>query len=99
MITVDFIEALRTDIKEGLRIELLAELQPEIERRLFSNVFTIEEAMRYLRISKSTIRRLMKDGNIPHFYQRENLYFRQIDLDKHIANIIIKPSKEQLQAQ
>ena len=44
METTAFIEAIRRDIASGLKQELLNELQPEIERRLYANIFDIKEA-------------------------------------------------------
>lgn len=89
METVAFIEALRSDIIAQLREDLLAELQPEITRRLYSNIFDTSEACQYLKVSMSTLRRMVKDGEIPHFWQRGQVFFRQIDLDKHIASKIV----------
>ncbi|MGM1047634.1 MAG: helix-turn-helix domain-containing protein [Bacillota bacterium] len=90
METSAFIEALRTDITTGLKQELLNELQPEIERRLYSNIFDVNEAAQYLKVSTSTLRRMVKDGEIPYFRQRGQIYFRQIDLDKHIESLIVR---------
>ncbi|GAA0844472.1 hypothetical protein GCM10008915_47350 [Bifidobacterium pullorum subsp. gallinarum] len=88
--TSDLIEALRADIVSGLKEELLNELQPEIERRLYSNILDFQEGVRYLKVSESSLRRMVKDGEVPHFRQRGNIYFRQMDLDKHIENRIVR---------
>ena len=88
MNTVNLIEALRADIKRELQNELLAELQPIIEKQLHANVFNSKEAMYYLKVSESTLRLMVKEEEIPFFRQRGNLFFRQLDLDKHIASII-----------
>lgn len=90
MTTVDLIGAIRADIKRELREEILAELQPEIERRLFANIFTFNEAMAYLNVSEATLRRMVRDREVPFFRQRGNLYFRQMDLDRHISKLIEK---------
>lgn len=88
METTAFIEALRADIKSQLREEILAELQPEITRRIYSNIFDAKEACQYLKVSIATLRRMVKDGEIPYYRQRGDLRFRQIDLDNHISNKI-----------
>ncbi|CAM3935166.1 MULTISPECIES: helix-turn-helix domain-containing protein [Paenibacillus] len=93
MTTTDFIEALRADISSGLKAQILAELQPEIERRLYSNIFDFKEGMRYLKVSESSLRRMVAEGEVPHFRQRGNIYFRQIDLDKHIENQIVRKAE------
>lgn len=88
--TVDFIEAIRSDIKRELREEILGELQPEIERRLYANIFTFKEAAQYLKVSISTLRRMVKDREVPHFMQRGNVYFRQTDLNKWIERRMVR---------
>ncbi|MBX4145937.1 helix-turn-helix domain-containing protein [Paenibacillus lautus] len=90
METTAFIEAIKRDITSGLKQELLSELQPEIERRLYANIFDFKEAARYLKVSESTLRRMVKDGEIPYFRQRGQIYFRQTDLDRHIENRIVR---------
>lgn len=84
MTTADLIESLRADIRQGLREEILAELQPEIDRRLYSNIFDSSEACRYLKISEASLRRMVRDKEIPFFRQRGNLYFRQASLNEWI---------------
>lgn len=84
MTTADFIESLRSDIKNQLREEILSELQPEITRRLYSNIFDTAEACQYLKVSIATLRRMIKGGEVPYFRQRGQVFFRQIDLDRHI---------------
>lgn len=88
MKTADLIQALRADLKSGLKEEVLAELQPEIDRRLYANIFTFEEGRQYLKVSESTLRRMVKDGEVPYFRQRGNIYFRQIDLDKYVSGLV-----------
>lgn len=90
MQTSDLIEAIRSDIKQGLREEILAELQPEINSQLYANVFDFSEALRYLKVSDSTLRRMVKLNEVPFFRQRGNLYFRQIDLSRHISDLVKK---------
>lgn len=94
MTTSDLIEAIRSDIKQELREEILAELKPEIERRLYANVFDFEEARKYLKVSESTLRRMTRDHEVPFFRQRGNLYFRQIDLDKHTLELAKGETKD-----
>lgn len=86
--TSTFIEAIRSDIESNLFNQLIERLQPEIERRLYANIFDVAEASRYLKISTATLRRLVKDGEIPFYRLRGQIFFRQIDLDKHIENLI-----------
>ncbi|MEK5235428.1 helix-turn-helix domain-containing protein [Paenibacillus sp. FSL L8-0470] len=85
MTTADLIEAIRIDIKQGLREEILAELQPEIERQLYSNIFDISEACRYLKVSDKTVRRMIKEDGLPHFWQRGQIFFKQDSLNRWIT--------------
>lgn len=93
MTTTDLIDALRADIASGLKEQILSELQPEIDRRLYSNIFDFQEGIRYLKVSESSLRRMVKEGEVPYFRQRGNIYFRQIDLDKHIENRIVRKAE------
>ncbi|GIO34381.1 hypothetical protein J2TS6_55220 [Paenibacillus albilobatus] len=95
METQMFIEALRTDIKRELAAEILSELQPEIKKALRANIFNLEEACQYLKVSGSTLRRMVRNGEIAYFRQRNQLYFRQIDLDKHIESILVRKGELQ----
>ena len=83
--SVNLIEAIRNDIKQNLREELLAELKPEIERRVMGNIFNFRGATEYLKVSEATLRRMVKDGEVPFFRQRGNLFFRQTDLEAWIS--------------
>ncbi|WP_367888868.1 helix-turn-helix domain-containing protein [Paenibacillus sophorae] len=64
-------------MRQGLREEILAEIRLEIERALYSNILDTVEACRFLKISKATLRRMVRDKEVPFFKQRGNLYFRQ----------------------
>ncbi|AIQ45594.1 hypothetical protein R70723_06545 [Paenibacillus sp. FSL R7-0273] len=85
MTTSDFLEAMRIEIKQGLREEILAELQPEIQRQLRSNIFDLEEAAAYLKVSPRTIQRMIADNDLPYFRQRKQLFFRQVSLEGWVA--------------
>lgn len=93
MTTTDFIAVMREDIKRELRMELLAELEPEIQRRLYANIFDIREAAGYLKVSESTLRKMVKAGEVPHFRQRGQIFFRQIDIDKHHERLVVKAAE------
>ncbi|SEN80327.1 Helix-turn-helix domain-containing protein [Paenibacillus sophorae] len=68
----------------------MAELQPQIEQALYANIFDLQEASQYLKVSDKTLRRMTKDDGVPHFWQRGQIFFRQIALDRWISE------KEQL---
>ncbi len=84
--TTDFIEALRVEIKQELRDQILSELKPDIERLLYANVFDFAGACRYLKVSDSTLRRMVKNREIPFIRNRTLIHFRQIALDKWLED-------------
>lgn len=85
MTTTDLIDAIRADIKQGLRKEILEELQPEIQRQLRANIFDLQEAADYLKVSTRTVQRMVATDGLPYFRQRKQLFFRQIALDDWAA--------------
>lgn len=86
MKTADFIESLRNDIYNDLEKKLLEKLTPVIEQRLYGNVFDFQEAIRYLHLSDSTLRRMVADREIPFFRQRGQIFFRQTSLEQWIRD-------------
>ncbi|WP_245585820.1 helix-turn-helix domain-containing protein [Paenibacillus pinihumi] len=92
--TADLIDSLRADIIRNLREELLAELEPEIQRRLYANILNIKEASAYLKISESTLRKMVSANEIPFFRQRGQIFFRQIDIDKHLEKLVSQTMHE-----
>lgn len=86
MTTADLIQVLREDVKRELLDEVMAELQPVIEKQLYANIFDMKEAVRFLKISDRTLRRMVAAGEIPYFRQRGLIYFRQVDLMKWIES-------------
>ena len=47
------------------------------------------ELMSYLRISKSTVERLMKEG-LPHIKLERRVLFRKADVDAYLESKIVK---------
>ncbi|HLT41990.1 MAG TPA: helix-turn-helix domain-containing protein [Sphingobacteriaceae bacterium] len=85
MTTPDLLQAIRNDIKAELMQEVLSELAPKIERLLNGNIFNFQEACEFLKVSDSTLRRLVKNDEIPHYRLRGNIYFRQWELHEFIG--------------
>lgn len=94
MNTAAFIESLRADIEQNLLNEIMEKLQPEINRRLYANIFDVKEAVRYLKISESTLRKMVKAKELPHFRLRGQIFFRQIDIDRYIEGLCQDIPKE-----
>lgn len=93
MNAIEFVEALRADIAQGLREQILAELEPEITRRLYANIFTLPQAAEYLKISEPMLRGMVARREIPFFRHRKVIFFRQYELDKHIESLMEYPSR------
>lgn len=81
MTTSDLISALRNDITDDLKQQLLDALQPLVQERLFGNVFNLQEACRFLNVSQSTLRKMIKNNELPFFKQSGQYFFRQTSLD------------------
>lgn len=49
-------------------------------------LWTITDLSRYLSLSESTIRKRMKDSELPHFYVGSSLRFRRDEVDAWIES-------------
>jgi excisionase family DNA binding protein len=85
--TNDFITALRSDIQNEVKEQLLSELLPIIEVKLYDNTFSIKEAAKYLRISESTLRKLVDAKEVPNYRIRGQIFFRQVSLEQWRSNL------------
>lgn len=93
METVSFIEALKADVSFNLEKVLLEKLTPMIKQKLSANVFDLKEASQYLKVSESTLRRMIAEKEIPFFRIRGQLFFRQADIDCWIEAQVAENSK------
>ncbi|RAU92485.1 helix-turn-helix domain-containing protein [Paenibacillus sp. YN15] len=93
MNTVNLIEALKSDISSGLEKSLIEKLTPIIKQKLYANVFDLKEAAQYLKVSESTLRRMIAEKEIPFFRIRGQLFFRQADIDCWIEAQVVENSK------
>lgn len=89
MTTKDLVQAIRDDIKAELMQEVLSELTPKIEELIYGNTFTFKEARAFLKVSDATLRRMVKEGTIPYYTLRQNLYFRQKELNEFITKQMV----------
>lgn len=87
MQTSDLIRALRQDIEMDLREKLLSELLPIIEVKLYDNTFSIKEAAKYLKISESTLRKMVDAKEVPNYRLRGQIFFRQTSLEQWLSNL------------
>jgi excisionase family DNA binding protein len=80
MTTSDFILALRNDISGNLKREIMDELRQFIAQQLHNNVFDFKETLEFLKISESTLRRMVARKEVPFFKQGGQYFFRQTSL-------------------
>lgn len=91
--TSDFLGILRSEIESNLFDNVIALLAPKIEEMMLRNIFTFKEALAYLKLSESTLRRMVKDEQIPHYRLRGAVYFRQWELNEFIEKRMIGKAK------
>lgn len=74
------------ELDKKLKI-VLAELKNDLPKESDENkTLTLDEAAKYLRVSKPTIHRLMNDSEISYFKIRRRTYITKESLDKYISN-------------
>lgn len=93
MQTNDFLQVIRSDIETGLEEKIIQKLEPIITQMLYANIFTVKETAKYLKIGTESVRQMARRGEITHFMQRGQYYFRQTDLDDYVQKRIIKAER------
>ncbi len=54
------------------------------------DLMTIAEAMQYLRISRSTMHRLMRKHALPYLKLEKKILFRRSEIEKYLESITVK---------
>jgi len=80
----DALEEWAESVRLSARDEVLASVQARIDALLYRRHMTVAECAQYLRSSSSTVRRLIRDGEIPHASVRGHLILRQQDVDAYL---------------
>ncbi|MCL6453586.1 MAG: helix-turn-helix domain-containing protein [Alicyclobacillus sp.] len=65
-------------------------LEPRIQQELHARYMTVSEVARYLHVCEKTVRRLLRDGELPSFRVRSSILIRQQDVDAWIERQIIQ---------
>ncbi len=60
----------------------------------FSDIMTVSETAEYLRIGKTTLYKMVRDGKIPAFKIGNQWRFRRDDIEKWLEEITKKGAKE-----
>lgn len=58
-----------------------------------TDIFTLTELCEYIKLSKSSIRKLIKNKNIPSFKVLNKYFFNKKDIDKWLKDIQNKASQ------
>jgi len=66
----------------------------KFEKPVSEDVFDMNEAMSYLKLSKGTMYRMTMDREIPHYKVGKRLYFRKNELDDWINKGKVKTNEE-----
>ncbi len=86
-------------LRELIREEVAQTIKGFINKESAVQVLTLVEAAKYLKISEPTIRRMIREKEIPSFRVRNNIHLRQMDLDafirKQISELHISDIQEQ----
>lgn len=82
--TLDFIEALKTEVSEDVFGRLLQKLEPLIQQKLKHNAFSTPEAALYIGCSERTLQLMCKRGEIRFYKIGTDYRFRQSILDEWI---------------
>lgn len=82
------VREMRRQIEEEVEARIWAKLQPAIQQALHAQNFTVNEAADYLHVSHQTVRRLIRERELPSFRVRNNIFVRQMDVDTWIAKQI-----------
>ena len=74
------VQSLTGEIEE----RVWARLEPRIKQELYARHMTVVETAEYLHVSAQTVRRLVRDHQIPYFRVRSQILVRQIDIDRWV---------------
>ena len=73
--------------------EKLAEEKNKEEEQIMEEVLNVKELTQYLRCSDSTVRKLIKNKEIPNFRIANRIYFKKVLIDMWIQNQCIRSVK------
>jgi len=79
---------MRSGIVAELEQRLLDRLEPIIRQELLARHMSVLDTANYLHVSDQTIRRLIRDGDLPSFRVRGQIFVRQMDVDTWIESQI-----------
>ncbi|AZS14564.1 helix-turn-helix domain-containing protein [Paenibacillus lutimineralis] len=96
------IEEIKKNIKEEVKRELRAELRASIKNEIirdlkadsmeldqqYDEIMNVDQAVLYLKTSKSTVFRMTKSKEIPSYKMGQRRFIKKCDLDRYIEGKI-----------
>lgn len=79
-----YVEGQKEEMIQELERRIWARLEPRIEQALLARHMSVAELAQYLHVSEPTVRRMIRDKEIPSFRVRGQIFVRQVDVDAWI---------------
>ncbi len=75
---------MQSNILDELERRVWERLEPKIQQELHARHMSIANTAVYLHVSEATVRRMVRDKDIPSFRVRNQILIRQMDVDSWI---------------
>jgi len=82
------LEEFKQQILDDLERRVWERLEPRIQQELRARHMSIATTAEYLHVSEQTVRRMVRDRDIPSFRVRNQILIRQMDVDSWIEKQI-----------
>lgn len=84
-------QEMKSDLLTELEQRIWDRLEPRIRQELRARHMSIADTAEYLHVSEQTIRRMVRDKEIPSFRIRNQIFVRQMDIDVWVDEQIKNP--------
>lgn len=81
-------QEMKEDVIGELERRVWERLEPRIQQELRARHMSVAETADYLHVSEATVRRMIRDKDIPSFKVRNQILIRQMDVDLWIEKQI-----------
>lgn len=79
---------MKSEVLDELEQKMWERLEPRIQQELHARHMSVADTADYLHVSEATVRRMIKDRDIPSFKVRNQILIRQMDVDEWIQKQI-----------
>jgi excisionase family DNA binding protein len=87
------VNEMKLDIIDELERRVWERLEPRIQQELRTRHMPLVEVAEYLHVSEQTVRRMVRDKELPSFRVRNQIFVRQQDVDQWIHRQITEALK------